>query len=158
MSFKTLIVSLIIFLFSVSKTPAQELPKNSISVNAFGVCALAGVSYERIFIERIGFEVGVGLMGIGGGLTFYPLKTKLGNLCPYSGIKSTYMVLPDVGSGAIGYIPIGITYFSNWGINLGLDLGPAFGNWQYMDIPMPDEEYEPEKIRVWGNIKIGIRF
>jgi len=141
---------------------AQEVQKNSLSGNALGICALAGVSYERVFFDHLAAEIGVGLMGIGGGLTYYPIKAELGKIRPYSGIKSTFMALVDVGGGSIVYVPFGATYFSKWGFNFGLDLGPAFGSWRYMDRDRLNDPMnittEPERIRIWGNVKIGIRF
>ena len=106
-------------------------------------------------------EVGIGLLGIGGGITFYPMKVGLGKVSPYSGLKYTYMVLIDVGAGGIAYIPMGLTYFSKWGFNFGVDIGPAFGNWEYMNRnhnPTSSTSNESDDLRVWGNVKIGIRF
>ena len=66
----------------------------------------------------------------------------------------------DVGSGAVGYVPLGVTFFSRHGINLGMDIGPAFGRWVYMDRltdsqgPPPDNN---RNIYLYGNLKIGLR-
>ena len=158
-----LVLLLILLMVSGRYSSAQELGKNSLSGNALGVCALAGVSYERMFFNHLSAEVGIGLVGIGGGLSYYPIKTEVGKVRPYSGIKCTFMALVDVGGGSIAYVPFGATYFSKWGLNFGLDIGPAFGSWRYSDWgryddPMNPESTEPERIKVWGNVKIGIRF
>lgn len=141
----------------------NEIEKNSFSGNLLGSSSLIGISYERLLSEKFVFEIGVGIVGIGTGITFYPFKIKLDEICPYTGIKISSVGLVDVGGGYGGYIPFGLTFFSKHRINVGIDIGPALGEWVdaggHHMIYDPNIDYSnTHPIYVYGNLKIGIRF
>jgi len=134
----------------------SELEKNSISGNIFGTSSIAGITYERIISKNIILEAGVGLIGIGAGVSYYPFAIEKSKLCPYLGAKVSTLVVVDVGGGAIGYIPFGLTLFSKHMLNYGLDIGPAYGKWQESDFEGNDGS--ASTIYFYGNLKIGLRF
>lgn len=141
----------------------DNLEKHSVSINILGSSALAGITYESILSNRIIFEFGVGIAGVGAGLTFYPFKIKESNFCPYTGVKFSSVVLLDVGGGYGGYIPIGVTLFSINHFNIGFDFGPAIGKWRDLErLDFEDNSNivndNTKNIYVYGNVKIGRRY
>ena len=58
-------------------------------------------------------ELGIGLIGIGAGMTIYPSGLVQKGTRFYTGIKFNSVVLVDVGGGTVAYIPFGVTFFSN---------------------------------------------
>jgi len=165
------ILSLALFMLIISKNmdgqSSDSLHKdfelNSISVNFMGSSSLGGVTYERVLSNNLIFEMGLGIVGLGTGLTYYPLKIKKSSFRPYTGIKIGFSVLPEVIVGYGGYIPIGGTFFSKYRINIGFDIGPALGKWVEGGAP-PTETDEISgdarihRIKAYGNIKLGFRF
>lgn len=144
-------------------TKNNEIEKHSVSGNLLGSSSLVGVTYERILSKKFIFEVGFGYAGLGTGITFYPFKIEKFNVCPYTGIKFSYLALPGVFGAYGGYIPFGATFFSKHRLNIGLDFGPAFGEWfksgGHPAIYDPDIDYNNSgSINVYGNLKIGFRF
>lgn len=141
---------------------SDAIEKNSVSINFLGSASLLGVTYERILSENFIFEVGVGYVGLGLGTTYYPFHIKKSKLCPYTGIKSSLVVLPGV-SGAYGaYVPVGLTYFSQHRYNIGLDFGPALGHWVKSGggpaiVDPTINRNDSGRINVYGNLKIGFR-
>ena len=147
---------LIIFqLYSQNEKESIER-KNSISLNLFGTSGIVGISYERLFINRIGLEVGVGLYGFGGGVIYYPLTIQKNKINPYIGVKYNQLI---VFVREATYIPFGITYTSKWNVNFGADIGFAY---------YPDKQFgtnaplfsikENTNIGYLWNAKIGYRF
>jgi len=64
--------------------------------------------------------------------------------------------LVDVGGGYVGYLPIGLNYFSKFGVNLGVDVGPA-----YCVVRESDFDGQMGSTRVlplYGNLRLGYRF
>jgi hypothetical protein len=139
------------------------IEKHSVSGNILGSSSLVGVTYERVLSNSFIFEVGFGFVGLGTGITFYPLKIKKSNVCPYTGVKFSFLVLPEVFGAYGGYIPFGLTFFSKHRLNIGLDFGPAFGHWfkggGRPAIYDPTIDYNDSgNLKVYGNLKIGFRF
>jgi len=137
----------------------SEVEKNSVSGNILGAGPVIGLTYERILSEELIGEVGIGLLGIGVGITYYPLKIKVANLCPYTGLKFAAFALVDWGANSTGYIPFGLTFFFKRGLNMGFDFGPAVHTYNPADYP-PERRDEPTSTfyGAYGNLKLGIRF
>jgi len=150
----------LILILSSTLASAQELEKNSVYGNILGLGGIVGLSYERILFDHLSFEIGLGIVGAGAGLTIYPIKRELGKIRPYSGIRYTFMELETVGSGNIAYIPFGLCYFSKSRLNIGIDIGPDFGKWSYDNDHLDDSNprKHSDSIKKWGNVKIGFRF
>lgn len=156
---KTFLLSAIVVIFSFTlnaQSNETEIQKNSFSVNILGPSSVVGITYERIVKNSIILEVGVGLIGVGAGISFYPFNIKASKLSPYVGAKFSTAVLVDVGGGYVGYIPLGVTFFSKHKINIGLDIGPAYG--QLSESGFAENEETETTIYLYGNLKIGLRF
>ena len=130
--------------------------KNSVSINVFGSSGIAGVTYERLFFNHMGLEVGLGAFGFGGGITYYPLAVQKNKINPYIGVKYNQIIV--MLSEAV-YAPIGITYTSKWNVTFGADIGFAY----YPDkrfggnVPMFKIKENSQIGYLW-NVKIGYRF
>ena len=134
---------------------SENLEKNAFSLNVMGCSSLGGITYDLNIGERFHLELGIGLIGIGSGLTCYPFKIKESKYCPYFGLKLSSLALVDVGGGTVAYIPFGFTYFSPYKINIGFDIGPARGKWQ--ESSFGNTNPESNYFYIYGNIKIGFR-
>jgi hypothetical protein len=146
-----------------TKSVNHQIERNSVSFNLLGSASLLGITYERILSDHFIFEAGVGYVGVGLGTTYYPFQIKKAAVCLYTGIKFSLLVLPEVFAAYGGYVPFGITYFSNRRYNIGIDFGPAIGHWNksggHPAVYDPNVNYNDSgNIRVYGNIKIGLRF
>ncbi len=100
------------FYFSQKKHQNSTIEKNAFSLNVMGCSSLGGMTYDLNFGKRFHLELGLGLIGIGSGLTCYPFKIKESKYCPYFGLKLSSLALVDVGGGTVAYVPFGFTYFS----------------------------------------------
>lgn len=160
-----LIPSILFLIFSIYSSGQEinndDLPieKNCISGNILGAGPIIGITYERILSEELMGEVGLGLVGIGAGITFYPLKIKVAKLCPYTGLKFAAFAIVDWGGNSTGYIPFGLTFFFKRGFNIGFDFGPAVHTYNPADFP-PDRRDDPIRTfyGAFGNMKLGVRF
>lgn len=131
-----------------------EIEKNSISGNIFGTSSVIGVTYERIMSKKIIFEAGVGYIGLGAGVSYYPFDVQLSKFCPYLGAKFSTFVPEGV---IIGYIPFGLTLFSKNKVNIGIDIGPSYG--KLVDYDSGGFEISGSMhFFLLGNLKIGMRF
>jgi len=126
------------------KNGFTEIKKNGISVNLFGTSPFFGLTYERLLSKYFSLEAGVGLVSLGGGLKIYPLKAKEGQAIFHTGLTVAHEYYTEY---TITYIPLGVSYFGMKGLNLGVDLGPAYFTDGYDNF-----------IFFYGNIKLGIRF
>ncbi|MDT7832960.1 hypothetical protein RQM59_11250 [Flavobacteriaceae bacterium S356] len=121
--------------------------KNAVSFSLFGTSPILGITYERLLTNTISAEVGVGLIGLGAGVNYYPLGLKARKVNFYTGLKYSYIEdfillnLDEQFYDSKVYIPIGINYLSPWNMNFGLDIGPAIVGNGFL-----------------GNVKIGFRF
>ena len=127
----------------------------SLSLNALGAASLVGVSYDKIINEHIAWEIGIGVAGVGAGLSYYPKKMKLNAFCPYVGIKLNTVALVGVGGGYGGYIPMGVTFFEASRFNFGIDVGPGYAHTDFYDRHSPKKQ--ENRFIVFGNLKVGIR-
>jgi hypothetical protein len=139
-----------------------RIEKRSLSANLMGSSSLFGITFDKVLSDRFIWELGLGYVGIGTGITCYPFEIKKSSFCPYTGVKVSFLVLPEVLGAYGGYIPLGVTYFSGHRINIGIDIGPALGEWAEGGGPPAEYDENAEynrthKIRVYGNLKIGFR-
>ena len=134
-----------------------QIEKNSISLNILGTSSVLGATYERFITQKLQVEFGIGLIGIGFGVNYYINKIKKNKLNTYIGLKTTSIVLVDVGGGTLLYIPIGINFMKYQNINISLDLGPAYSKWVSSDF---GEFTSTTNYRflIYGNLKLGFRF
>ena len=146
---------LIVFLLLSLNLKAQE-KQNIISGNILGASSAIGLSYERLVNDKLSFELGFGLIGIGAGFTIYPGRIRPSKVCFYSGIKLSSFVLVDVGGGTVAYIPLGFTFFSRTNWLIAFDLGPANG--KLVSSSFGGNTSETTRFYVYGNLKIGLRF
>ncbi|MEJ6588551.1 MAG: hypothetical protein QNL43_01995 [Crocinitomicaceae bacterium] len=152
MKFKKIL--LIVIVFIAFDLMAQD-NKNMISGNILGASSAIGLTYERIVGNKASVELGVGLIGLGAGLSIYPWDIIESRLCFYTGLKVSSIVLVDVGGGTVAYIPFGATYFmSDW--ILGFDIGPANG--KLVSSSFGGSTSETTRFYGYGNLKIGFRF
>ena len=133
----------------------EKVEKNAFSLNVMGCSSLGGMTYDLNMGKRFHLELGLGLIGIGSGLTCYPFKIKESKYCPYFGLKLSSLALVDVGGGTVAYVPFGFTYFSPYKINIGFDIGPARGKWQ--ESSFGNTNPQTNYFYIYGNIKIGFR-
>jgi len=164
---KKSIIILLGFFFYTLQIEAQTVnnegfEKNSFSGNFFGTSSVIGATYERMISDKIIVEGGIGLVGIGAGFSYYPFNIKKSKLCPYTGIKISSLVLVDMGGGGIVYIPLGLTLFTKNKVNVGMDIGPAYGEWNEANGgpggAVQDKEPTSTTLYFYGNLKIGFRF
>ena len=145
-----LILSGILLLLSFNKSEAQDIitEKNFISLGVLGTSSYIGVTYERMLTDEWAAEIGVGVLSVGFGATYYPWKIKEGDISFYTGMKysspnviTAIILIPDQTDAAL-YVPIGFTYATSGGFSLGLDVGPNIIGTS----------------GVWGGIRAGFRF
>ena len=139
----------------------QSIQKNSISANILGTGSYLGISYERLLGERISAELGIGLIGFGGGMSIYFKRAVPGKLNFYSGIKASTHAIVDGEHKTIVYTPFGLTFFARGPINFGMDIGPAYRIHHspgYMPTPEELAKYPFNDFGIFGNLKMGIRF
>jgi hypothetical protein len=140
---------------------SSEVKKNSISANILGTGSYIGFTYERLLFSKLNVEVGIGLIGIGGGITYYPFKANPKRICPYFGVKYTSHAIVDGAHKTVTYIPFGISYFGKGMFNFGIDIGPAVRHHispGYMPTLEEQEKYPFTDYGIFGNLKLGFRF
>ena len=149
------IASIVIYLLMAPALFAQE-NKNIISGNILGASSALGLTFERIVGHKASLEIGIGLIGLGAGLSIYPWGIIESRLCFYTGLKVSSIVLVDVGGGTVAYIPFGATYFINNNWIIGFDIGPANG--KLVSSSFGGNNSETVRFYGYGNLKLGVRF
>ena len=152
-------LSFILFTTQVSKAQNntyRNSKKNIFSGNIGGTSSIIGINYQRFIGNKFTIEFGIGLIGIGTGLTFYPKSLTESGARFYTGIKLNSVVLVDVGGGTVAYIPFGVTFFSDSPLILGFDIGPAYG--KLSSSSFGGQASETTYFYGFGNLKIGVRF
>ena len=152
---------LTIFLLSNELSIAQnhkvkELERNIFSGNLGGTSSLIGINFQRFIGNKMAIELGIGLIGIGAGMTIYPSGLVQKGTRFYTGIKFNSVVLVDVGGGTVAYIPFGVTFFSDSPFIFGFDIGPARG--KLISSSFGGQTSETYNFYGFGNLKIGRRF
>lgn len=150
-----LLLSNALFLCAQNESGSILERSRYLSLNVLGTASLVGVTYDKIINEHFVWEVGLGVAGVGTGLSYYPKKMKLNKICPYVGIKLNTIALVDVGSGYGGYVPIGITFFETSKFNFGIDIGPGYAHTDFHERHSPKKH--ENRFIVFGNVKIGMR-
>ena len=149
---KKVVISLcfVLSLFISNHSYGQsEVPeKNIVSFSILGTSSYFGVTYERMLTDKWAAEIGVGILSVGFGATYYPWSIKEDDVSFYTGLKfnspnviDALLLFPDDLDPNF-YIPIGFTYASSSGFNLGIDVGPSLNG----------------STSVFGNIRLGFRF
>ena len=145
-----IVLGFILSLGFTNNSNAQDLitEKNLLSFSVLGTSSYLGVTYERLLTDEWAVELGVGALSVGFGATYYPWKIKEDDVSFYTGVKYsspnviTELFLIPSDTDSIVYIPIGFTYATSEGFNLGLDIGPSLAG----------------GTGVFGNIRAGFRF
>ena len=133
-----------------------DFKKNIFSGNIGGTSSIIGINYQRFIGNNLAIEFGLGLIGIGTGLTIYPKGLAENRARFYTGIKLNSVVLVDVGGGTVVYIPFGMTFFSESPFIMGFDIGPARG--KLISSSFGGQTSETTHFYGFGNLRIGMRF
>ena len=157
--FSCFLVAIIILtnsFYQAQNNTTRDLKKNIFSGNIGGTSSILGINYQRFVGNNLAIEFGLGLIGIGTGLTIYP-KGLTDNVARfYTGIKLNSIALVDVGGGTVTYVPFGITFFSESPFIIGFDIGPAYG--KLTSSSFGGQTSEITYFYGFGNLKIGVRF
>jgi hypothetical protein len=129
---------------------------NAISFSYLGTSALFGGTYERLIEQKYSLEFGVGLFGVGMGLTYLPPKLNFGRFHPYYGIKQVRFAVPTGFDSYVAYIPLGLNLVTKRNFQYSIDVGPCY--WREYNVPRFTDNYRPHRLFVFGNFKIGYRF
>lgn len=157
--FSCFLVAIIILtnsFYQAQNNTTRDLKKNIFSGNIGGTSSILGINYQRFVGNNLAIEFGIGLIGMGTGLTFYPKGLTENGARFYAGIKLNSVVLVDVGGGTVAYIPFGITFFSDSPLIVGFDIGPAYG--KLSSSSFGGQTSETTYFYGFGNLKIGVRF
>ena len=157
--FSYFLVAIIILTNSFSQAQnntTRDLKKNIFSGNIGGTSSILGINYQRFVGNNLAIEFGLGLIGIGTGLTIYPKGLTDNGARFYTGIKLNSIALVDVGGGTVTYLPFGITFFSESPFIIGFDIGPAYG--KLTSSSFGGQTSETTYFYGFGNLKIGVRF
>lgn len=157
--FSCFLVAIIILTNSFSQAQnntTRDLKKNIFSGNIGGTSSILGINYQRFIGNNLAIEFGLGLIGIGTGLTIYPKGLTDNGARFYTGIKLNSIALVDVGGGTVTYVPFGITFFSESPFIIGFDIGPAYG--KLTSSSFGSQTSETTYFYGFGNLKIGVRF
>ncbi len=127
----------IIFLLLISivanaqtdSTTVNQIPKKSLEVKSIlslklGITdPLVAISYERLFSDKFGAEVAVGVLGISIGPKFYIPSIRPNKVNFHTGliVGSGYFA-----QGMYTYLPIGINRLTRNNFMLSFDLGPQY--------------------------------
>ncbi len=139
----------------------KSFEKNFVSGNILGASAYLGFTYERQFFNHLNAEVGLGLIGYGFGVIYYPIKPAPNKIRPYIGVKQTALALVDLPFYKITYLPVGLTYYFRKYINIGFDIGISNVNHVsggYHPSLEEMKKYPYSTTSIYGNLKLGFRF
>ena len=165
---KGLKILFLLYTFSLSASClAQDLTKekevkNLLSIVAGGTSTTFGITYEHILYRKASLEIGIGLLGGGFGMNFYPFKSfDIKQFNPFIGVRSSYNIQGSGGSRIVNYVPIGINYFGLKKLYLSVDFGPAYivqlaPNGK--TIPEFQSNYPRHLFYVYGGFKVGFGF
>jgi len=157
--FSCFLVAIIILtnsFYQAQNNTTRDLKKNIFSGNIGGTSSILGINYQRFIGNNLAIEFGLGLIGIGTGLTIYPKGLTDNGARFYTGIKLNSIALVDVGGGTVTYLPFGITFFSESPFIIGFDIGPAYG--KLTSSSFGGQTSETTYFYGFGNLKIGVRF
>jgi hypothetical protein len=92
---------------------------------------LLGFNYERLLNPNLGLEASIALFGAYAGANVYYPSIQPGKIAFKLGIMPGVIWEFFSGFEATTYIPIGLSYFSNWRYVLSLDCGPLWVGYDY---------------------------
>ena len=159
--------SFVVFIISFFTVQSQDksaevlLKRNSLSGNILGTGSYVGLTYERVIGNRTIAEIGLGLIGVGAGVSVYIRKLESNILSPYIGLKFTTRAMVDLPLVRTFYLPLGLTFFSKHNLNIGFDIGPSYDTYLtpgYTHDPNERARYPFSAFGVFGNVKVGIAF
>ncbi len=171
---KRLIVFLFfIFLIFPFEGSAQELvfekddsPKNLIAINLMGVSPAVGLSYERFLKSKLSLELGVGgnfwhrfesSWSTGLGFKWYPFYKEDRAVSIYIGLSSVFYQYTAQQKCFIHYLPIGLTIYNQYGLHIGINVGPTYLN-RLAKTKFQNDSFFKEDFRWYGGLKVGLRF
>jgi hypothetical protein len=145
--------------FAISED-SINVPRSSMAFNLMPFANFRGITYEGLIAQRFNIEAGVGLIGVGGGLSYYLQKPKFKKISPYLGFKSYLTTMIHARTQVVSYVPLGATFLNEY-LFLSLDFGPAI-----YDIKSGSQRDERNGINVAGkkefgligSVKVGLRF
>ena len=145
------VLSSMIFYCQENINGLDGIRKNAVSINFLGTTGVIGITYERVLSKILTAEVGIGYPGIGLGVKIHPFSIKQNKMMFDTGLSIASMYgnsWIDNDPAVIVYLPIGLSYFGSKRFNFGIDVGPA------MQI---NGDFE-DRLGIWANLKLGIRF
>jgi hypothetical protein len=110
----------------------QEL-SNIMSLRLGTEVPLFGLNYERLLNPNLGLEASIPLFGAFAGANVYYPSIQPGKIAFKLGVMHGAIWEFYGGFEATTYIPIGLSYFSNWRHVLSLDCGPLWGKYTTYD-------------------------
>ncbi len=154
-----LIISSVFYFYFLNHLYAQDLvtEKNMLSASVLGTSSYLGFTYERLITDHFVAELGIGVLSLGFGATFYPSKIKENKMNFYTGLKYgsrnalSKFFLRNVlriqleiieKKEPVLYVPFGINYPYNDDMNLALDIGPSLNG----------------STSIYANLRLGFRF
>jgi hypothetical protein len=106
----------------------QEL-SNIMSLRLGTEVPFFGYNYERLLNPNLGLEASIPLFGAFAGANLYYPSIQPGKIAFKLGVMHGAIWEFFGGFEATTYIPIGLSYFSNWRYVLSLDCGPLWGTY-----------------------------
>ena len=125
-----------------------------LSGSVMGTSGSVGVTMEARY-KAFGAEFGMGFIGMGAGLLYYPAYSNENWPHIYSGIKALTVINPFAENNAaksIYYVPIGFYRRVDNKFNYSVDIGPAL---KKSEILTSNEEYIIDK---WINLYLNFSF
>lgn len=137
----------------------SKVKKNTISLSLLGTSTFAGITYNRLLNPRLNFELGLGVIGLGGGITYYFDNIMMSRTNYYLGVKSTYHTA-IIDTRLVTYLPFGMTYINKKNITFEIDGGPAILTHYHEDSIFGDllNKGSNTNIGIYGSFKVGLRF
>lgn len=121
---------------------------NNISIGLVGLQTYpVGVSFSQMFTDKLSFEIGAGLLSLGGGFTYYFTNPQYHRFNPYAGFYGGI----EFDNFLMFYVPVGISYFGKKNFQYSIDIGPMFSD------AFSVSEDDPNPL-FWFGLKAGYRF
>ncbi|MBN3520957.1 hypothetical protein JYB62_13190 [Algoriphagus lutimaris] len=106
------------------KTPGEsDEVKNIMSIKAGITDPFLAFTYERLFSQKVGAEVAIGLIGLSVGPKFYLPSIRPEKVNFHTGVVVGWGFFAQ---GMYGYLPIGINRLTKNNFMLSFDVGPQY--------------------------------
>jgi hypothetical protein len=126
----------------------NSIKGQSISLGLMGAPAWPiGISYGQMLTNRISFEIGVGLVASGAGITYFITDPRNKRLILHAGL---FAGINYSGFGMY-YLPVGVTYFSKKNFQFSVDVGVMSSK----NVSLLENGNNPSP---WFGLKVGRRF